>query len=505
VSEATEQCLACHSSLHPGIVEEWQQSRHARTAPRDALKAKPIARRISETEIPDRLKYVSVGCAECHTLRVREHADAFLHNEVEIHVVVSPEDCAVCHVTEADEYAQNIMSHARGNLVNNPVYQDLQRTIIGTPVRTGSGIAYEPADAATRAEACEYCHGTRLVHKGMATRSTILGDMAFPRIEGWPNQGVGRINLDGSRGSCAACHTRHAFSIEMARKPYTCRECHVGPDVPAYKVYTSSKHGNIFSSAGAGWNFDAVPWTVGKDFTAPTCGACHMSLLVNTDGETIVERSHKMNDRLAWRIFGLPFSHPHPRQPDTTIIRNRDGLPLPTDFDGGMAAEFLIGPAEQEARTRTLQAVCIGCHSRSWVDGHWRRFENTLETTDRDILTATRIMEEIWSRGYARGIAQQESPFDEAIERTWCDTWLFYANTVRFASAMGGGGDYGVFADGRYQLSRRIREMSEWLDLRKKLFPPPSEPITRDGRAPLHPGSDLSMVVRTPPAGRHSP
>ena len=115
-----------------------------------------------------------------------------------------------------------------------------------------------------------------------------------------------------------------------------------------------------------------------------------------------------------------------------------------------------------------MQAVCLECHGKSWVDGHWKRFENTIETTDRDILTATSLMEEIWSRGFAKGSPQQGSPFDEAIERTWCDSWLFYANTVRFASAMAGGGDFGVFADGRYQLSRRIRELSDWLELRKK-------------------------------------
>jgi len=31
------------------------------------------------------------------------------------------------------------------------------------------------------------------------------------------------------------------------------------------------------------WDFTAVPWTIGKDFNAPTCAACHISLLVNTD------------------------------------------------------------------------------------------------------------------------------------------------------------------------------------------------------------------------------
>ncbi len=88
--------------------------------------------------------------------------------------------------------------------------------------------------------------------------------MNFPVIDGWPNQGVGRVDLDGTRGSCSACHTRHTFSIEIARKPYTCKECHVGPDVPVYKVYSASKHGNIYHSKKQDWDFSAVPWTVGR-------------------------------------------------------------------------------------------------------------------------------------------------------------------------------------------------------------------------------------------------
>ena len=35
----------------------------------------------------------------------------------------------------------------------------------------------------------------------------------------WPNSGIGRINLDGSLGTCAACHSRHRFSLAMARRP----------------------------------------------------------------------------------------------------------------------------------------------------------------------------------------------------------------------------------------------------------------------------------------------
>ncbi len=73
----------------------------------------------------------------------------------------------------------------------------------------------------------------------------------------------------------------------------------------------------------ASWNFKAVPWTIGKDFTAPTCATCHASLLVNTDEEVVVERTHQMNNRLPWRILGLVYAHPHPQKPDTSIIRNK--------------------------------------------------------------------------------------------------------------------------------------------------------------------------------------
>ena len=78
-------------------------------------------------------------------------------------------------------------------------------------------------------------------------------------------------------------------------------------------------------------------------------------------------------------------------------------------------------------------------------------------------------MTEGWRRGYAQGLDQGGNPFDEHSERLWSDAWLFYANTVRFASAMAGGGDYGVFADGRYQLSRTMADLHEWLAQRRML------------------------------------
>ena len=69
-------------------------------------------------------------------------------------------------------------------------------------------------------------------------------------------KGVGRANPDGSLGASQASHPRHTGSIEVARKPYTCSQCHIEPDVPAWDVYEESKHGNIFSSKYHEWDFN---------------------------------------------------------------------------------------------------------------------------------------------------------------------------------------------------------------------------------------------------------
>jgi hypothetical protein len=468
ISGDSEGCIDCHSIYHPGVVSGWKKSRHARITPGEAMAVKGLALKLSSKNVPDELKDSVVGCAECHTLRPEAHKDTFDHNGYDVHVVVSPKDCATCHADEAAQYDRNLMARAHENLVNNDVYKLLIQSINDTPVYDRGKLVMKPSNAATDMESCLYCHGTRLKVAGTETRETGEGEMAFPMIQGWPNQGTGRINLDDSRGSCSACHTRHQFSIEMARKPYTCKECHVGPDVPAFKVYAASKHGNIFSAHQKEWNFKPVPWTVGQDFTAPTCAACHISLLANTEGEVVIKRSHEVKDRLAYRIFGLIYAHPHPIDADTTKIRNKDGLALPTDFGGGYAEVYLRDEAGREGARKRIQSSCLSCHDQSWVRGHWERFENTIKETNLKTLTATRIMTEIWKGGYAQGLANGGSPFDEFIEKRWSDGWLFYSNSIRFASAMGGGGDYGVFAEGRYDFSKNIQQLKDWFESHRK-------------------------------------
>jgi hydroxylamine dehydrogenase len=459
LSEQTEECLGCHSELHPGLVASWMRSRHSKVSPAEALQKPELQRRVSSVDIETELQQTAVGCYECHSLRTDQHADSFDHNGFQINIIVSPADCATCHVTEAEQYTRNIMSHAYGNLVDNTLYRDLTQVVNNHYSFTKEQLTIGAGDKLTEYESCLYCHGTKVEVTGIVTRDTDFGELDFPVLDGWPNQGVGRINPDGSKGACTSCHSRHAFSIEMARKPFTCSECHKGPDVPAYKVYEVSKHGNIFNSKQAEFNFDEVPWTVGKDFTAPTCAACHASLLVSEDDTVIAERTHQYNDRLSWRLFGVPYAHPHPLDADLKDVVNSAGLPLAVEMNGEPVASFVLTSEQQSERNARMQEVCLSCHSSQWVENHFARLDNTIERTNAITFEATKILQDIWRKDFEKGLPQGQNIFDEEAERMWTGVWLFYANSTRFASAMAGGGDYGVFAKGRYQSTEQLNKL----------------------------------------------
>lgn len=463
ISEETQACLDCHVSATPGIVQDWKRSRHFRVTLGEAVKKPELERRVSAEKVPAKSAGFAVGCAECHTVNPKNHSDTFDHNGQQVHLLVTPKDCAVCHPTESGQYEKNLMSHARGNLLNNKLFWSFVTTVNGVQTFKDMKTTLSEPNDDTNADSCFHCHGTAIEVKGKKTRDTDYGELEFPVLSGWPNQGVGRYNTDGSMGSCTACHSRHQFAIQVARQPYTCSQCHKGPDVPAYKAYSVSKHGNLFSSLQKEWNFTEVPWTVGKDFVAPTCATCHVSLLVTPEGDPVASRTHQMNDRLPMRILGLIYAHPHPKSPDTSIIKNKDGLPLPTTLTGEPAQDFLIGPDEQAARRKKLQKVCLSCHSLDWVNGHWRRFENTVRTSDEMTLTATRIMLKAWQDK----LADNGNIFDESIEKQWIQQWLFYANSTRFASAMMGA-DYGVFANGRWHLGKTIQDLLFHLETLEK-------------------------------------
>ena len=55
--------------------------------------------------------------------------------------------------------------------------------------------------------------------------------------------------------------------------------------------------------------------------------------------------------------------------------------------------------------------------------------------------------------------------FDEAIEQKWIEQWLFYANSVRYASAMAGP-DYASFKNGWWKMTHNLQIMKDHLEFK---------------------------------------
>lgn len=464
ISDETEACIGCHQSITPGIYHDWLDGVHSKMNLASALQKQKINRKISIEKAPANINEdVAIGCYECHSLNAENHKDNFEHFGYRINIVVSPNDCKTCHPVEADQYTKSKKAFALDNLKKNVIYHSLVDMITSPKEFTNNKLIPLSSDDNSKNETCYACHGTEVNVNGTRKVQSNLGEAEIPVLTNWPNQGVGRVNPDNSKGACTVCHPRHSFSIEIARQPYTCGQCHLEPDVPAYNVYKESKHGNIFDTKKSKWNWSNVPWTIGKDFTAPSCATCHNSLTVDESGEVVAERTHDFGSRIWQRLFGLIYSTPQPKTGFTYEIKNKDGLPLPAAFDGTLAKEYLIDNNEQAVRKEKMTRICSSCHSTNWITGHFDKLDKTVIESNKMTKTATDIMLEAWKVK----VNDKASPFDESLEQKWIKQWLFYANSLRYASAMCGP-DYASFKNGWWELTANLRSMKTELDLLKK-------------------------------------
>ncbi|MBI4638040.1 MAG: c-type cytochrome [Candidatus Rokubacteria bacterium] len=140
------------------------------------------------------------------------------------------------------------------------------------------------------------------------------------------------------RNGCIACHTRHAFSLEEARKPEACYTCHMGPDHPNYEAYMSSKHGSIYVARGKDWDWKEP--LASARWEAPTCAYCHM-LYVGQDGARTA--SHNMTRKIIWGM----------------------GVQAAT----GELKDLTITP-ENHAKRNEMVKVCLTCHSEDKARGY---------------------------------------------------------------------------------------------------------------------------------------
>ena len=203
-SEQSKACAECHKKESHAIYEQWGSSDPSRA---------------------------NVGCYECHAAEEGD-LDGFTHEGELISVIVSPKDCARCHVQEFEEFAGS--HHAKAGRILGSLDNVLAEVVEGNNGFKTMG--HPQGVSAAAVNGCWQCHGSEVV---------VLPDGSLDPAT-WPNTGIGRINPDGSEGSCTACHTRHNFSAAQARTPDTCGKCHMGPDHPQIEIYKESKHGAIY-------------------------------------------------------------------------------------------------------------------------------------------------------------------------------------------------------------------------------------------------------------------
>jgi len=350
ISEATATCVSCHQDMMPGLTGEWRSSKHYGA---------------------------DVGCYECHQADASD-PDAIEHNGYNIAIIVSPKDCSRCHETEFAQFQKS--HHADAG------------AILGSLDNTLGEVVEGPAAAVA---GCKQCHGSVV---------KVLPDGTLDP-ETWPNSGMGRLNPDGSKGSCAACHSRHSFSARLARMPDNCGKCHLGPDHPQKEIYDESKHGIAYRAHEGRMNLDNSSWVLGLDYTAaPTCATCHMSATRD------LPITHDVGDRISWTL--------------------RPAISEKVDAAAKKAGKEV---KSWQARRNDMKNVCQNCHTSSYVDAHYVQYDNVIaQYNNKFAIPAT----DIYNALRGDGLITADVTFDDEIEWTYFYLWHHEGRRARMGAAM---------------------------------------------------------------------
>ena len=378
ISEQTQKCVECHSEIMPGVVKQWQASAHW-----DA----------------------GVGCYECHGAQKGE-PDAMDHNGFFVSTIVSPKDCGKCHPKETAE--QEASHHAQAGDILNSKDGLLGQTVGG-----------EPAVAV----GCRQCHGSIVKTNPDGTLDPAT----------WPNTGIGRVNPDGSKGTCSACHTRHRFSKEQARRPEICAKCHLGPDHPQKEVYEESKHGILYAAYKDKLNMDNPKWIAGEDYyDAPTCATCHMG------APPTLPVTHDVGDRMSWNL----------RAPVSKRTKN------------------------WQRKLGNMTDVCNACHGPQFVSGFYTQLDNFVDLYNTKFAVPAK---EIRSLLMDKGVITKAN-FDEKIDWVYWELWHHEGRRARHGAAMSGP-DY-AWWHGIYDMAKNF--YSEFLPLAKEAADKAGKPEVYD-------------------------
>ncbi|PVV15503.1 MAG: hypothetical protein B6D77_01815 [gamma proteobacterium symbiont of Ctena orbiculata] len=372
-----EECVSCHEKSSSGLAQQWHKSAHAEAG---------------------------VNCLDCHKASV-DDIDAITHEGQVIATIVSPLDCSRCHTVEYEQQKGSVHSEAV-SLIENRL----------------PALAGHVGGDAIVAAGCDQCHGSKVEVRGDGSLD--------PRT--WPNSGIGRINPDGSKGSCSSCHGKHRFSKAQAREPSACVRCHSGPDSPDKGIYEASKHGMLFVSHRDEMALDSDSWIAGKDYVAaPTCVTCHMGAAGK------LKANHDVGMRNAWSL-----NTPVSTKQYLVVFEDGEKLELPaseappkrgselTKADGSMGKVKAV--ATPKRRRQAMQLVCLECHSKAFTKSFMDQFDAVVNLFNEKFgIPATQIMQAL----YAEGLLTP-TPFDEPIEFIYWELWHDEGARARHGASM---------------------------------------------------------------------
>jgi hydroxylamine dehydrogenase len=398
-------CMTCHKDKSPGLYRQWYKSEHAKH---------------------------NVTCIDCHRAD-KADPDAYEHEGGTISTLVTPLDCGRCHKAEYEQVDASY--HATAGLILESKDAYLAHAAGGHPAAVAG---------------CESCHGTKVkIDPSSPNKLDILS---------WPNSGIGRLNPDGSKGSCNACHTRHSFDIAQARKPEACSKCHLGPDHPQKEIYEESKHGNAYYTHLGEMNMKSKRWVVGTDyFEAPTCATCHMSAGPKQ------KVTHDVGQRISWTL-----------RPPVSKMKE-----------------------DWRKKRGNMQDICSACHGKRFTDGHYAQLDGLVRLyNEKFAKPAGAIMAMIKKKG----LMKNKAAFSNKIEWIYWEIWHHEGRRARHGAAMMGP-DYtwwhGIYDVAQHFYFKLIPEARKYGDA--EVNAALDKMISED---PLHnwltrPGDEIKKDIRT--------
>src|SRR5579871_3376673 len=359
---ATGKCAECHSQVTPAVVHEFEMSRHAQSG--------------------------KVNCLDCHQAKTGQ--ETLDHNGFIIAKHLTAQNCSQCHRSEYDQYLRSRHAAPSWAAVGGP--GDF------TAEQVAFSEKYHPGWVKRAANPLVAIEGPEAVNKGC-----------------YQCHDVGKPNNDGTIGSCTKCHARHVASVELARSPRTCGQCHMGPDHSQIEIYEESKHGVLFASQKDHFNLSppGAKLTTG-DMPVPTCATCHMG------GIEGIGSTHDTTERLSYYLFA-PVSE--------------------------------LRPNAQLGQAR-MQEVCLKCHTRPKIEEFYRNAEAVIATTNRRVSESQALMKQLYDQKLLTA-----KPFDERIEFLAFDLWHYYGRTAKHGAFMGGA-DF-VQWHGYYEMVNKIAEIKQ--------------------------------------------